>query len=141
MFLHNRWAKQCGKQEWCCYHCYLKITWWSQNDGIMRVQNGILNNINQTYIFGGDNDASMTLTFGNLLEYTFVLSLLWKSWKSSWCKLLDIFFESKLWQLWYSSTKWIKKYMGWKIPWSNYHSKSVMFSKLEYKQTISLLIP
>ena len=39
----------------------------------MRLQNGILNNINQTYIFGGDNDASMILTVGNLLEYTFVL--------------------------------------------------------------------
>ena len=39
----------------------------------MRLQNGILNNINQTYIFRGDNDASMILTFGNLLEYTFVL--------------------------------------------------------------------
>ena len=31
----------------------------------MGLQNGILNNINQTYIFGGDN-ASMILTFGNL---------------------------------------------------------------------------
>ena len=33
--------------------------------GIMGFQNGILNNINQTYIFRGDN-ASMILTFGNL---------------------------------------------------------------------------
>ena len=31
----------------------------------MGFQNGILNNINQTYIFGGDN-ASMILTFGDL---------------------------------------------------------------------------
>ena len=31
----------------------------------MGLQNGILNNINQTYIFGGDN-ASMILTFGDL---------------------------------------------------------------------------
>ena len=31
--------------------------------------------------------------------------------------------------------------MGSNIPCDNYHSKSVMFSELEYEEIISLLIP
>ena len=139
--MHNRWAKQCGKQEWCCYHFYLKITWWCQNDGIMGLQNGILNNINQTYIFGGDNDASMILTVGNLLEYTFVLKFVMEVMKVFVMQVIGYIFWEKTLAIVVLEYKWIKKYMDWKIPWSNYHSKSVMFSKLEYKEIISLLIP
>ena len=47
----------------------------------------------------------------------------------------------KILQLWYLSTKRTRNYMGWNIPWDNYHSKLVMFSKLEYEEIISLLIP
>ena len=70
----------------------------------MGLQNGILNNINQTYIFGGDN-ASMILTFGNLpfSGVNFCVNVCYGSHgslpdASHICKS-DIFYESKLLQL------------------------------------------
>ena len=65
----------------------------------------------------------------------FVFNNLWFKWfRLSRCMI-------EILQLRYSSTKWIKKYMGWGIPWDNYQSKSVMLSELEYEEIMSLLIP
>ena len=71
--------------------------------GIMGLQNGILNNVNKTYIFGGDN-ASVILTFGNLpfSGVNFCVKVCYGSHgslpdASHICKS-DIFYESKLLQ-------------------------------------------
>ena len=70
----------------------------------MRLQNGILNNVDKTYIFGGDN-ASMIITFGNLpfSGVNFIVNVFYGSHgslpdASCICKS-DIFYESKLLQL------------------------------------------
>ena len=72
--------------------------------GIMGLQNGILNNVDKTYIFGGDN-ASMLLTFGNLpfSGVNFCVNVCYGSHGSlpdaSYICKSDIFYESKLLQL------------------------------------------
>ena len=69
----------------------------------MGLQNGILNNANKTYIFGGDN-ASVILTFGNLpfSEVNFCVKVCYGSHGSlpdaSHIYKSDIFYESKLLQ-------------------------------------------
>ena len=70
----------------------------------MGLQNCILNNVNKTYIFGGDN-ASMILTFGNLpfSGENFCVKVCYGSHgslldASHICKS-EIFYESKLLQL------------------------------------------